>query len=182
MATIFLILSDTYDDAFPDPASLPGKVDVVLHYGDLTIIGVLSNYKKSIANSRLDLAPAFGASGEYSLSTPPPARKLAYGGSVQLKDASVRSDDLEEQAMATAALGAAVGERAAQDEWQCCSCTDGKTSAACNQVGFGMCAGEDFYRLWLGHGHDFDNFFDAGRRIGPLPPALYPRLKRQTKA
>ncbi|KAK0734611.1 hypothetical protein B0T26DRAFT_867637 [Lasiosphaeria miniovina] len=63
MAATFLILSDTHDDAFPDPASLPGKVDVVLHYGDLTMIGGLSNYKKSIANSRLDLAPAFGASG-----------------------------------------------------------------------------------------------------------------------
>ena len=49
MATTFLILSDTHDDAFPDPASIP-KVDVVLHCGDLTKIGGLSNYKKAIAN------------------------------------------------------------------------------------------------------------------------------------
>ncbi|KAK0709981.1 hypothetical protein B0T26DRAFT_755103 [Lasiosphaeria miniovina] len=33
MATTFLILSDTYDDAFPGPASLPDKVDVVLQFG-----------------------------------------------------------------------------------------------------------------------------------------------------
>ena len=49
MATTFLILSDTHDDAFPDPSSLP-KVDVVLHCGDLTMIGGLGNYKKAIAN------------------------------------------------------------------------------------------------------------------------------------
>jgi predicted phosphodiesterase len=51
MATTFLILSDTHDDAFPDPASLPPhKIDVVLHCGDLTMIGGLSNYKRAIAN------------------------------------------------------------------------------------------------------------------------------------
>jgi len=54
MTTTFLILSDTHDDAFPDPASLagpgPSKVDVVLHCGDLTMIGGLSNYKRAIAN------------------------------------------------------------------------------------------------------------------------------------
>ena len=49
MATTFLILSDTHDDALPDPSSLP-KADVVLHCGDLTMIGGLSNYKKAIAN------------------------------------------------------------------------------------------------------------------------------------
>ncbi|KAK0717545.1 Metallo-dependent phosphatase-like protein [Lasiosphaeria miniovina] len=48
MATTFLILSDTHDDAFPGPASLPSKVDVVIYCGDLTMIGGLSNYKKFI--------------------------------------------------------------------------------------------------------------------------------------
>jgi len=54
MTTTFLILSDTHDDVFPNPASLAGlgasKVDVVLHCGDLTMIGGLSNYKRAIAN------------------------------------------------------------------------------------------------------------------------------------
>jgi predicted phosphodiesterase len=49
MTTTFLILSDTHDDAFPDPASLH-RADVVLHCGDLTMIGGLTNYKKAIAN------------------------------------------------------------------------------------------------------------------------------------
>ncbi|KAK0708296.1 Metallo-dependent phosphatase-like protein [Lasiosphaeris hirsuta] len=53
MATTFLILSDTHDDAFPDPVSLPSRVDVVLHCGDLTMIGGLSNYKKAIANIKV---------------------------------------------------------------------------------------------------------------------------------
>ena len=44
-----LVLSDTHDDAFP--SSLPDDdVDVVLHCGDLTMIGGLSNYKKAITN------------------------------------------------------------------------------------------------------------------------------------
>jgi len=41
--------SDTPDDAFPGPTSLP-KVEVVLHCGDFTMIGGLSNYKKAIEN------------------------------------------------------------------------------------------------------------------------------------
>jgi predicted phosphodiesterase len=52
MATTFLILSDAHDDAFPDLALLPRKVDVVLHCGDLTMIGRLSNYEKAIANTK----------------------------------------------------------------------------------------------------------------------------------
>lgn len=40
----FLVLSDTHDHAFPDPASLPA-VDVLIHCGDLTMIGGLSNYR-----------------------------------------------------------------------------------------------------------------------------------------
>lgn len=43
----FLVLSDTHDHAFPDPASLPA-VDVVLHCGDLTMIGGLSNYRRAL--------------------------------------------------------------------------------------------------------------------------------------
>lgn len=45
----FLILSDTHDSAFPDPATLP-PVDVLLHCGDLTMIGGMSNYKAAIRN------------------------------------------------------------------------------------------------------------------------------------
>lgn len=41
----FLILSDTHDSAFP--TELP-SADVVLHCGDLTTIGGLSNYKAAI--------------------------------------------------------------------------------------------------------------------------------------
>ncbi|KAH0591748.1 hypothetical protein MHUMG1_10513 [Metarhizium humberi] len=43
----FLVLSDTHDDAFPVPASLPA-VDVVIHCGDLTMIGGLSNYRRAL--------------------------------------------------------------------------------------------------------------------------------------
>ena len=48
MSPYCLILSDTHDDAFPDPGSVP-QVDVVLHCGDLTMIGGLSNYRQAIA-------------------------------------------------------------------------------------------------------------------------------------
>lgn len=48
MTTTFLILSDTHDDAFPDSSTMP-KVDVVLHCGDLTMIGGLGNYQRAIA-------------------------------------------------------------------------------------------------------------------------------------
>ncbi|KAJ6780876.1 hypothetical protein PWT90_01918 [Aphanocladium album] len=43
----FLILSDTHDDAFPNTGSLP-TVDVVIHCGDLTMIGGLSNYRRAL--------------------------------------------------------------------------------------------------------------------------------------
>ncbi|KAI0475725.1 Metallo-dependent phosphatase-like protein [Xylariaceae sp. FL0804] len=43
----FLVLSDTHDDAFPDLHDIP-KVDVVLHCGDLTMIGGLRNYQQAI--------------------------------------------------------------------------------------------------------------------------------------
>lgn len=42
-----LILSDTHDNAFPDTASLPA-VDVLIHCGDLTMIGGLSNYRRAL--------------------------------------------------------------------------------------------------------------------------------------
>lgn len=47
MSIRFLILSDTHDSAFPDPESLP-TVDVLIHCGDLTMIGGLSNFKKAL--------------------------------------------------------------------------------------------------------------------------------------
>lgn len=47
MSIRFLILSDTHDSAFPDPESLP-NVDVVIHCGDLTMIGGLSNFRKAL--------------------------------------------------------------------------------------------------------------------------------------
>lgn len=47
MSIRFLILSDTHDSAFPDPGSLP-TVDVVIHCGDLTMIGGLSNFRKAL--------------------------------------------------------------------------------------------------------------------------------------
>ncbi|OAR00694.1 hypothetical protein LLEC1_07992 [Akanthomyces lecanii] len=43
----FLVLSDTHDHAFPDPASLPA-VDVIIHCGDLAMIGGLSNYRRAL--------------------------------------------------------------------------------------------------------------------------------------
>ncbi|KHN94050.1 Ser/Thr protein phosphatase family protein [Metarhizium album ARSEF 1941] len=43
----FLVLSDTHDHAFPVAASLPA-VDVVIHCGDLTMIGGLSNYRRAL--------------------------------------------------------------------------------------------------------------------------------------
>lgn len=43
----FLVLSDTHDNAFPLPESLPA-VDVVIHCGDLTMIGGLSNYRRAL--------------------------------------------------------------------------------------------------------------------------------------
>lgn len=46
MSIRFLILSDTHDSAFPHSGSLP-TVDVVIHCGDLTMIGGLSNFRKA---------------------------------------------------------------------------------------------------------------------------------------
>jgi hypothetical protein len=46
MSIRLLILSDTHDSAFPDPVSLP-TVDIVIHCGDLTMIGGLSNFRKA---------------------------------------------------------------------------------------------------------------------------------------
>ena len=46
-----LVLSDTHDTAFPPTSSLPHqKIDVLLHCGDLTMIGGLSNYHSAISN------------------------------------------------------------------------------------------------------------------------------------
>ncbi|KAM7203252.1 Metallo-dependent phosphatase-like protein [Rhypophila sp. PSN 637] len=46
----FLILSDTHDTAFPSlPISGP-PIDVVLHCGDLTMIGGLSSYRRAISS------------------------------------------------------------------------------------------------------------------------------------
>ena len=72
MATTFLILSDTHDDAFPDPASLPSsRVDVVLHCGDLTMIGGLSNYKEAIANLKaIDAELKLVIAGNHVSATP----------------------------------------------------------------------------------------------------------------
>lgn len=43
----FLLLSDTHDTAFPE--DIP-PADVVLHCGDITMIGGLSNYKAAISS------------------------------------------------------------------------------------------------------------------------------------
>ncbi|KAM3443657.1 hypothetical protein NHJ13734_001779 [Beauveria thailandica] len=51
----FLVLSDTHDNAFPDPASLPA-VDVVIHCGDLTMIGGMSNYRRALESLAACLA------------------------------------------------------------------------------------------------------------------------------
>ncbi|KAK8066227.1 hypothetical protein PG997_012974 [Apiospora hydei] len=45
----FLILSDTHNSSFPDPTSLP-TVDVVLHCGDMTMAGGLSNYHSAMSS------------------------------------------------------------------------------------------------------------------------------------
>ncbi|POS78464.1 hypothetical protein DHEL01_v203137 [Diaporthe helianthi] len=55
MSIRLLILSDTHDSAFPDPGSLP-TVDIVIHCGDLTMIGGLSNYRKAL--EALEKCPA----------------------------------------------------------------------------------------------------------------------------
>ncbi|KAG8156973.1 hypothetical protein KVR01_013195 [Diaporthe batatas] len=55
MSIRFLILSDTHDSAFPDPGLLP-TVDIVIHCGDLTMIGGLSNFRKAL--EALDKCPA----------------------------------------------------------------------------------------------------------------------------
>ncbi|KAI1329271.1 hypothetical protein F5Y16DRAFT_366305 [Xylariaceae sp. FL0255] len=47
MATRFLILSDSHDDAFPIKAP---AADVILHCGDMTMIGGLSNYRRALDN------------------------------------------------------------------------------------------------------------------------------------
>jgi len=46
MAIRFLVLSDTHDQPFPDTSGY--SVDVVLHCGDLTQIGGLSNYRRAL--------------------------------------------------------------------------------------------------------------------------------------
>ena len=46
--TKFLLMSDTHNDYFPAPASLP-QVDVLLHAGDLTQIGGISSFKRAIS-------------------------------------------------------------------------------------------------------------------------------------
>ncbi|TEA14368.1 Metallophosphoesterase domain-containing protein 1 [Colletotrichum sidae] len=43
----FLVLSDTHDNAYPDPYAIP-PADVVLHCGDLTNMGGMSNYENAI--------------------------------------------------------------------------------------------------------------------------------------
>lgn len=55
MSIRLLILSDTHDSAFPDPGSLP-TADIVIHCGDLTMIGGLSNFKKAL--EALEKCPA----------------------------------------------------------------------------------------------------------------------------
>ncbi|KAK7954103.1 hypothetical protein PG988_014797 [Apiospora saccharicola] len=51
MASIvrFLVLSDTHNSRFPDPHRFPA-VDVVLHCGDMTMAGGLSNYRSAITS------------------------------------------------------------------------------------------------------------------------------------
>jgi len=69
--TTFLILSDTHDNAFPDPATLP-KVDVVLHCGDLTMIGGLGNYQKALAKLQaLDAELKLVIPGNHDISLDP---------------------------------------------------------------------------------------------------------------
>ncbi|KAK3356736.1 Ser/Thr protein phosphatase family protein [Lasiosphaeria hispida] len=71
MSIRLLILSDTHDDAFPDTASMP-KVDVVLHCGDLTMIGGLSNYKKAIAHiQEIDAEIKLVIAGNHDVSLDP---------------------------------------------------------------------------------------------------------------
>ncbi|KAI1500794.1 hypothetical protein F5X99DRAFT_409717 [Biscogniauxia marginata] len=47
MSTGFLVLSDTHDDAFSNDIS---KVGVVLHCGDLTMIGGMNNSRQALEN------------------------------------------------------------------------------------------------------------------------------------
>ncbi|KAK6841194.1 hypothetical protein PG989_010248 [Apiospora arundinis] len=44
-----LVLSDTHNNSFPDPHTIP-TVDVVLHCGDITMAGGLSNYRSAMAS------------------------------------------------------------------------------------------------------------------------------------
>lgn len=64
-----LVLSDTHNDAFPDPASLP-RVDVVLHCGDLTMVGGKSNYLnalRSLAQIQAELKLVIAGNHDLSL-------------------------------------------------------------------------------------------------------------------
>ncbi|KAK3369623.1 Ser/Thr protein phosphatase family protein [Lasiosphaeria ovina] len=101
MATTFLIVSDTHDDAFPDPATLPSKVDVVLHCGDLTMIGGLRNYKKAIANIKaIDAELRLVIAGNHDVSLDP---KWWQNNLIE------EEDDPEEPAQALALFAAEKG-------------------------------------------------------------------------
>ncbi|KAI0142630.1 Metallo-dependent phosphatase-like protein [Xylariaceae sp. FL1272] len=68
-STRFLILSDTHDDAFPSNTS---KADVVLHCGDLTLIGGLSNYRRAIKEiSRIEAELKLIIAGNHDVSLDP---------------------------------------------------------------------------------------------------------------
>lgn len=65
----FLVLSDTHNDAFPSTDSLPAA-DVVIHCGDLTQIGGLSNYRQaieSLASCRAELKLVIPGNHDVSL-------------------------------------------------------------------------------------------------------------------
>ncbi|KAI1264768.1 Metallo-dependent phosphatase-like protein [Xylariaceae sp. FL1019] len=68
-STRFLILSDTHDDAFPSSTE---KADVVLHCGDLTKFGGLSNYRRAIENiSRMNAELKLIIAGNHDVSLDP---------------------------------------------------------------------------------------------------------------
>lgn len=67
----FLILSDTHDSAFPDHATLP-DVDVILHCGDHTMIGGLSNFRAAVDNlSRCKAELKITIAGNHDISLDP---------------------------------------------------------------------------------------------------------------
>ncbi|KAH7303625.1 Ser/Thr protein phosphatase family protein [Stachybotrys elegans] len=89
----FLILSDTHDTAFPDPSTLP-EADVLIHCGDLTMIGGLSNYRRALD----------------TLAACPAEVKLVIAGNhdvsldVSWWDENLESDDEEEEPVRAHAL------------------------------------------------------------------------------